>query len=199
MRFFKFAILFLFLALSFLLINGFVFQIKKHKPKERLCKSKLLTKNKCQILRNDMPKRMFYLFDKDSALIYNKQTYCKLIFGCNVKNESEITYINMDFANGVSLIEKSEKGNYIEYNFLNFSDTTLRRIENKHFKKYHYKLSDTYLTKGDSIFVFKFSLNKAVISQSHECFLPLNEIHVSKKFGIQKVVVEDYCFRVDYE
>ncbi len=191
----KYKIVIILTSLAFV-FSSFLF---KNLEKDKLKQSKIIEKNKCKLLKNDLPKKTFLLFDRKNMITHKNKAYCKFIFGCKLINESSIVYVNQDYKNGVYLLEKFSNDSIVSEIFINFKDTTGNKINNKHFRNYTYKLSSKKITQNDTLYIYEFVKNTTTVSVSHECFLPLKQIYVSKLFGINKIVLEDYCFQVTYE
>ncbi len=181
------------------LLTVLSFSTYSKKEKNRLKIKQIIKKEPCQLLKEDLPKSSFLLFDKKVVYSFKIDKFYKFIFGCRQINESSQIYINQHAPNGILLLEKFKNDSIISEVFVDFKDTAVKSISNRYFKDYSYKLSHKEFFLNDTLYVYNFIKNIYSVNRSHTCFLPLKQIFISKSNGISKVVLEDKCFLIIYD
>jgi hypothetical protein len=130
---------------------------------------------------------------------FKSDKFYRFIFGVKEMNESSKIFISQYTSKGVILLEKFKNDSIVSEVFVDFKDTAIKRIHNRFFKDYSYKLSQKEAVINDTLYVYNFTRNTYSINKSHATFIPLSQVFISKKYGICKVVLEDKCFQVVYE
>jgi len=151
----------------------------------------------CKIFKSDYPKKNLKAYDCEKNVVYEGVKCFKFQLISKKEDESEYFIYNKPNVGLFLLNKANDKLNSTL--LFNYADTISHTVDCGDLKHYKYQLSSIKAVKSDSIYIYKFTLFGNIVTNSHSSFWPINEIHVSKKYGINEIFYKDACLSFSYK
>jgi hypothetical protein len=162
-------------------------------------KNNITNFDNCKLIGSDVPDIYIYNYINNKIFKLGILNFCELIFGYKEKNISSNLYIGMNNLKDTFYLAK-KKGDLFNKNILfTKNDKISRELNVKKFDNYIAKLIEQNITKNDTLYKVEFTEKPTVHLSSHMKFYPLKELFISFSTGIQKVIIENKCYKVIYE
>jgi hypothetical protein len=190
------AIIFLSLFLGYKMESDKLFKSYK---KKLTAKTDITYFNNCKLLKSDLPDKNFYTYADIKNLKLENGNFCELIFGYRDKSKPSNLYLGMDNLKDTFFIAEKNGSSFNKNVLFTKNDNISRDLSVQKFSNYIAKQTERIITKSDTIYKIEFTEKPTVQLSSHMKYYPVKELYISFTTGIQKVIVENKCYKIVYD